>query len=103
MKALGVYLAVTAGLLVCLALAAAPPAENKAGGMFAPLEKGSKVAVKEAGGRYEINVVPGLTDGHTVAEIGGDFVVLVDPSGVTETRIPVYSIKAVTVTRLPKK
>lgn len=103
MKALGICMAVIAVLLVCFALTAAPPAENKAGGVFAPLAKGSKVALKEAGGRYEINVIPGLDDGQTVAEVGGDFVVLVDPSGVTETRIPVYSIKAVTVTRLPKK
>lgn len=71
--------------------------------MLAPLEKGSKVAIKEAAGRFEINVVPGMAEGHTVAEVGGDFVVLVDPSGVTETRIPIYSIKAITVTRVPKK
>lgn len=103
MKTLGLCLAGTAGLVVALALAAAPPAENKTGSVFAPLEKGSKVAVREGGGRYEINVIPGLAEGHTVAEVGGDYVVLVDPSGVTETRIPVYSIKAVIVTRLPKK
>ena len=102
MKLLGISLVV---LLVALAPAAAPKADEKAPGVFAPLEKGSKVALKEVGGRYEISVVPGLAEGHTVAEVGGggDFVVLVDPSGVTETRIPIYSVKAVTVTRLPKK
>jgi hypothetical protein len=100
MKLLGISLVV---LLVALAPAAAPKADEKALGVFAPLEKGTKVALKEAGGRYEINVIPGLAEGHTVAEVGGDFVVLVDPSEVTEIRIPVYSIKAVTVTRMPKK
>ncbi len=103
MKTAGFSLAVATALLVALAPAAAPKADDKAPGVFAPLEKGSKVVFKEVGGRYEINVVPGLADGHTVAEVGGDFVVLVDPSEVTETRIPIYSIKAVVVTRLPKK
>jgi hypothetical protein len=103
MKLLGLSLAVIAVLLVALAPAAAPKAEDKAPGVFAPLEKGSKVALKEVAGRYEINMIPGGAGSHTVAEIAGDLVVLVDPSGVTETRIPVYSIKAVTVTRLPKK
>lgn len=49
------------------------------------------------------NVVPGVDLGHKVVEVGTDFIVVEDLVGVTETRIPIYSIKAVTITRLPKK
>jgi hypothetical protein len=91
-------------LLVALATAvAAGPKQEKGGGIFAPLKEGQTVALKEAGGRFEIAVVPGLEAGHKVVEVGPDFIVLVDAAGVTETRIPVWSVKAVTVTRLPRK
>jgi len=90
-------------LLLAVAVAAAPKAEDKPVGVFAPLEKGQTVTVKEAGGRYEVVVAPGVELGHKIVEVGPDFIVVLDASGVTETRIPIYSIKAVTVTRLPKK
>src|SRR5689334_21223735 len=91
-------------LLMALATAvAAGPKEKKGSGIFAPLKEGQTVALKEAGGRYEIALVPGLEAGHKVVEIGPDYIVLTDAAGVTETRIPVCSVKAVTVTRLPRK
>lgn len=103
MKIAGLCLAGASIVLVTLATAAAPK-DGKRSGVFAPLEKGSKVALKEVGGRYEITVmIPALTEGYTVAEIGTDYVVLVDPSGVTETRLPLFSVKAVTVLKPPKK
>jgi hypothetical protein len=85
---------------VVAVLAAAAPKGGGAG-VFGPLEKGRKVTLKETPGGYLIVVVPGVELGHTVAEVGADYVVLADAAGVTETRIPVYAVKAVTVTRLP--
>ena len=87
---------------VVAVLAAAAP-KDVATGVFAPLEKGQVVALKETPGGYQIGVVPGVELAYKVVEVGGDYVVLADAAGVTETRIPVYAVKAVTVTRLPGK
>ncbi len=76
--------------MVVLASSAAPKAE-KAGGLFAPLEKGQKVALKETAHGFEIGVVPGVDLGFTIKHISKDFIVLEDPADVTETRIPIYS------------
>jgi hypothetical protein len=61
------------------------------------------VALKEVSGRYEISVIPGLTEGYTVVEVGSDYVLLSDPSGITEARLPVFSIKSVIVVKAAKK
>jgi hypothetical protein len=89
-------------ILLALATAAAEGRDDK-GGIFAPLEEGQRVVLKEAGDRYQITVVPGLEAGHKVVEVGPDYIVLVDAAGVNEIRIPIYSVKSVTVTRLPRK
>ena len=92
------------GLLVlAMAVAAAPKANEPASGVLAPLKKGQTVALKDVGGRYEITLVPGVELGHKVVEVGPDFIVLLDASGVDETRIPIFAVKAVRVTRIPKK
>lgn len=67
------------------------------------LQKDQKVALKEAGGGYQIGVVQGVPLGHKVVEVGSDYVVLEDIAGITETRIPIYAIRAVTVTRIEKQ
>jgi hypothetical protein len=86
-----------------LGTAAAPRGGGRKAGLFAPLEVGQKVGLKERAGGYEIGVVPGVPLGHKVLEVGVDYVVLEDFAGVTETRIPVYAVRAVVVTRLPKE
>lgn len=90
-------------LLLVLATAAAGPRDDKGGGVFAPLEEGQQVVLKEVGDRYQITVVPGVEAGHKVVEVGTDYVVLLDPAGVNEIRIPIYSVKSVTIMRLPRK
>ena len=45
-------------LLLMMAATAAPQAEKKAGGVFAPLEKGQTVSLKEVAGRYDITRLP---------------------------------------------
>ena len=90
-------------MVVALVAAAAPKADNKPTGIFAPLEIGTKVSLKEAAGNYEIGVMPGIGLGYKVIEVGPDFVVLEDATGVTEKRIPIYSIRSVTITRLLRK
>lgn len=89
-------------LAVVVSVAAAPKAEaNK--GVFAPLEVGQQVGLKEGASGYTISVVPGVQLGQKVVEVGTDYVVLEDPTGTTQTRIPVTAVRAVVVTRLPKE
>lgn len=97
------YYGAVAGVLLLVLATAAVEARDDKGGVFAPLEEGQKVVLKEAGDRYQITVVPGLEAGHKVMEVGSDYVVLLDPAGVNEIRIPIYSVKSVTVMRQPRK
>jgi hypothetical protein len=85
-----------------LVVMAAAPKDEKPTGVLAPLEKGQTVRLKEVAGRYEIGLMPGFDLGHKVIEVGQDFVVVEDLAAFTQTRIPLYSIRAVTVTRVPK-
>jgi hypothetical protein len=66
-------------------------------GALAVLTRGQHVGVQDSGGRFEINAFPGsgVFFGSEVVDVGSDFVVLRDLTGVTEMRIPVTSIKAV--------
>jgi hypothetical protein len=94
--------AVAALVLAAVAWSAAPPRESRKPGLFAPLEAGQRVSLREKDHGYEIGVVPGAELDHKVLEVGADYVVLEDPAGVTETRIPLCSVKAIKVTRAPK-
>lgn len=59
-------------------------------GFLSALREGQGIVLRETAGRYEISLMEG---GHKVVEVGSDYVLVEDISGVTETRIPVYSIK----------
>jgi len=69
------------------------------------LKEGQPVSLKEVSGRYEITTVEGVAavQGHKVVEIGNDYIVVQDIAGVTESRIPVYSVKAIIRLKVPKK
>lgn len=87
--------------VLLLGLAAAAPKDDKPRGIFAPLEKGTKVNVKETAQGFEIGLLPG-GEGYTVKEVAQDFVVVEDIVKVSEIRIPIYSVKAVKILRRPK-
>ncbi len=67
------------------------------------LKEGQTIVLKENAGRYEITVMKDVRLGHTVIEVGPDFIVVEDVAKVTETRIPVYSIKAIVKIKVPKE
>jgi hypothetical protein len=96
-----VAVAGVAFVVALLTVAAAPRDERK--GVLAPLEVGQQVGLREAANGYTINVVPGTPLGNKVVEVGTDYVVLEDAAGLTQTRIPVTSLRAVIVTRLPRE
>jgi len=71
-------------------------------GLLSVLKEGQSVSVKDVAGRYEITLIKDVKLGHKVIEVGSDYVVVEDAAGVTETRIPVYSIKAIVRLKVPK-
>lgn len=72
-------------------------AADKQHTFLSSLTVGQQVSLKQDFGRYEINSVEGVAavQGHKVIEIGNDFVVVHDIAGVTESRIPLWSIKSI--------
>ena len=59
------------------------------------LRKNQVVQLKEVDGRFVINIINGMRVGHKVIEVGDDYILIEEPSGYIETRIPVYSIKSI--------
>lgn len=91
-----------AAVLALVVLVAAAPNEQKKPGVLSVLSVGQRVAVKEMGNGYQIGVMPGVDLGHTVKEVGADFLVVEDLTGVVETRIPLFAIRSVMVTRVER-
>jgi hypothetical protein len=93
-------------VLLCAALTLACLSPEASGqekarkGFLSVLKEGQAVVLKETAGRYEITLMEG---GHKVIEVGPDYVVVEDLAGVTETRIPIYSIKSITRIKGPKR
>lgn len=69
------------------------------------LKEGQPVSLKEVQGRYEIGTIEGIAapQGYKVIEIGDDFLVVQDITGINEIHIPVFSIKAITKVKPPLK
>ncbi len=84
---------------------AAPPADRKGIPFLEHLKPGQAVSLAEKDGRYEIGVFPPAYQplGHKVIEIGQDYVVFRDFAEITETIVPVYSLKAIKVLRVGGK
>ena len=72
---------------------------------LAAMKVGQAVTLKDVAGRYEITKIengPAMLS-HKITEVGSDYVVVVDLAGVTETRIPIYSIKSFVRLKILKK
>lgn len=84
---------------------AAPLAEQKHVAFLDRLNAGQAVSLTDQDGRYEIGVFPkGIQPlGYTVIEVAQDYVVLRDIAKVTDTIIPIYSIKSIRVLRAQSK
>ena len=91
------------GFMIVLAMSAGmAPAERV--GVFGGLRPCLAITVAEAAGRFEISILPGVPGplGHEVTAVGNDYVAVKDIAGVTETVIPLFSIKCVKTMRLPR-
>ena len=73
---------------------------KKPKGVFSALKVGQSVSLKDDGSAFTLTFFdPDLLQSHKIVEIGDNFVVLRDVAGVTETTIPIYSLKAVVKVR----
>lgn len=84
---------------------AAPPIEQKKVAFLNRLKVGQAVALTDKDGRFEIGVLPPEMHplDHSVVEIAEDYVVLRDIGNITDTVIPIYSIKSIKVLRVSGK
>ena len=88
-------------ILLCTVLCAATfttaslGQEKRSKSFLSNFQVGQIVLLSEPGGRYEFRIIKGLEVGHKVLEVGTDYVLLEDAGGVTETMIPVTSIRSV--------
>lgn len=93
-------------LIVAASFAASAQAPSEKQPTFlSALKEGQHVSLKQDAGRYEITTVEGVAavKGHKVIEVASDYVVIQDIAGVTECRIPLWSIKAITRLKVPKQ
>jgi hypothetical protein len=84
---------------------AAPPTDQKKLSFLDRLKGGRPVSLTESGGHYELTLLPENLRplGHTIIEIGGDYVLLRDLGEITDSAIPIYSISAIKTIRVPGK
>jgi hypothetical protein len=84
--------------LVAVALGADETKKPK--GVFSALKVGQSVSLKDDGSAFTITFFePELLQSHKVIEVGNDYVVLRDIAEVTETTVPLYSIKGIVKVR----
>jgi hypothetical protein len=92
------FVALIVAVLLLTPLLAQQEQPPKVSGVFSTLKAGQALNVKETGEKYLLTVIDGeskLPQPHTVLEVGQDFVVVKDFTGLNETRIPITSVKAV--------
>jgi hypothetical protein len=89
-------------LAIAVVAVASGQAPAKDRGLLSVLHAGQAIALKDAGAGYEIQLLVNGPEplGHKVIEVLGDCVVVEDLAGVSQTRIPIYSIKSIVVTKL---
>lgn len=90
------WLIAGAALLLAASVAASRPEDAPDRGLFASLKIGQPVALKDVGESYVISTMEEpLPMTHEVVEVSDDYIVLKDVAGLSETRIPIYAVKAV--------
>ena len=89
-------LALVAAIAVCI-VSASGQAPDKQDGFLSVLKKDQSVILKEVAGRYEITLMDGVLEPltHKVISVKADYLVVEDIASISETRIPVYSIKSI--------
>ncbi len=70
-------------------------------GVFSMLKVGQPVSLKDHGSAFSLSFIEGeVPFGHTVVEVGEDYVVVRDIAGVKDIVVPVFALKAVEKVRV---
>jgi hypothetical protein len=87
------------GIVVAVASGQALAKER---GVLSVLHVGQPITLKASESGYEINMLQNGPEvlGHKVVEVGHNFVVVEDITGITAIHIPIYSVRSVTVTKI---
>jgi hypothetical protein len=89
-------------LLVTTATRSAEDAKGSKGASSS-LRVGQPVSLKDEGSAFTITFFdPDLPQSHKVIEIGDNFIVVRDIAEVTETTIPIYSVKSIVKVKASK-
>jgi hypothetical protein len=81
-------------LLIAMTLGA--DATKKPKGVFSALKVGQSVSLKDEGSAFTLTVFePDLPQSHKVIEVGDNFIVVRDIAGISDTTIPVFSLKSI--------
>ena len=85
-------------------VSASGQATDKPDGFLSILKKDQPLILKEVAGRFEISLMDDALEPltHKIISTENDFLVVEDIASVSETRIPIYSIKAITTITTPK-
>ncbi|HEV8069520.1 MAG TPA: hypothetical protein VGP76_17400 [Planctomycetaceae bacterium] len=95
---------VVASAVLTLSSSFAVEAPNKSKGIFSALKVGQPVTLKDHGTAYSISFMDdGTPLTHTVIEVGGDYFVVQDLAGVTDSVVPFYSLKGIVRVRTKLK
>lgn len=96
---MGIGLSVVFVLLLAASFGMGPAKQQ---GVLSGLRPGLAVRLTESEGRYEISVMPKIPGPltHEVIAVGENYVAVKDLTGITETVVPLYSIKCVKTFRL---
>jgi hypothetical protein len=99
----GLVLAAAIAVRIVSVFGQAP--EKQRQGFLSILKKGQAAHVKDIAGRFEITVMEG-PEGimpHKVITVEDDYLVFEDAARLIATRIPIFSIKAITTLKQPKE
>lgn len=91
-----VVVAMLVGLAITATSGSSEPPPARKQGIFTSMKVGQSVSLREKGPMWEVHTTDdGTPLTHKVAEIGEDYIVVRDETGMIETRIPVTAIRAV--------
>ena len=102
-KSITIFVAGAILALVAFSVSGQAPAQPRQGFLSA-LKQGQAVSLTEVAGRFEISTFDDIPVplGYKITEVGNDYLTVVDITDVSETRIPVYSIKSIVRLKVPK-
>ena len=94
------------GVIAVMVLVSARGVEEpkEPSGIFSMLKVGQRVTLKDEGSAFSLSFFDEeISLAHMIIEIGTDYVVVQDIADVTQTTIPIYSVKSIEKVRVKGK